>query len=500
MADENQVVRGINWREAFPFTHLFRAFRIAIHPSKLMLGLLLILILYMGGRILDSIWPEKFLPAADSLEQYEAFRWRHAHGESFNAIRAEEPLNYAAVPEKERLTTAMGTEPFSEATGPRRGIFDEFFTYEATQVSAVVQAVLSGNWLGDIASLNQPLPSVVRALSNFTVVGPGWLVRYHCVYAIFFGCLFLLVWAVFGGAIARIAAVHVARDEKISIRQALGFSASKTLSFIFAPLIPLIIIVVAGLAVAAGGLLFYIPWVGPIVAACLFIFSLLAGFIMTLVATGMIGGMNLMYPTVAVEGSDSFDAISRSFSYVFARPWRMLFYTAVSLVYGSLCYLFVRWFIYVMLSLTHYFVRCWLGGQAGAYFPAIWPQPHITSLIYQPDFTILKWSESLAAGILCFWIYLVITVLGAFVISFYFSANTIIYYLMRQEVDATELDDVYVEETDEEFVEATVATAVVEPATPPPPASQTPAPAEPPPIATSSEPGIVPPSEPPPVQ
>ena len=39
-------------------------------------------------------------------------------------------------------------------------------------------------------------------------------------------------------------------------------------------------------------------------------------------------------------------------------------------------------------------------------------------------------------------------------ISFYFSANTIIYYLMRREVDATEMDDVYVEETEDDFTEA----------------------------------------------
>ena len=37
--------------------------------------------------------------------------------------------------------------------------------------------------------------------------------------------------------------------------------------------------------------------------------------------------------------------------------------------------------------------------------------------------------------------------------SFYFSANTIIYFLMRHEVDATELDDVYLEQADDEFAE-----------------------------------------------
>ena len=42
--------------------------------------------------------------------------------------------------------------------------------------------------------------------------------------------------------------------------------------------------------------------------------------------------------------------------------------------------------------------------------------------------------------------------LGAFAISFYFTANTIIYYLMRHEVDATELDDVYLEQSEEDFV------------------------------------------------
>ena len=39
--------------------------------------------------------------------------------------------------------------------------------------------------------------------------------------------------------------------------------------------------------------------------------------------------------------------------------------------------------------------------------------------------------------------------------SFYFSANTIIYFLMRHEVDATEMDDVYLEQADDEFAEAT---------------------------------------------
>ena len=306
----------------------------------------------------------------------------------------------------------------------------------------------------------------MASVANLAVVGPGWLLRYHLVYFILFAAWFLLLWAIFGGAIARIAAVHVARDEKISVGQALRFSSSKLLSFVFAPVIPIIIILVAGVIIALGGLLWYIPVIGPILGGAIFILALLVGFIITLVGVGTVGGFNLMYPTIAVEGSDSFDAISRSFSYIFARPWRMIFYTALSLVYGALCFLFARYFVYVMLGVTHYFASWFLAGKAAHYWPEIWPQVNDADLAYRINFHALSWSDATSAFLIACWVYVVLAFLAAFVVSFYFSANTIIYYLMRREVDATELDDVYVEDTDEDFTEIAVAATATTPTTP----------------------------------
>src|SRR4029453_8691076 len=95
--------------------------------------------------------------------------------------------------------------------------------------------------------------------------GRVWLMRPPPVYFVVFTLMFLTIWAVFGGAISRIAAVHVARDEKISVRQALRFSISKVLSFLFAPLIPLLIILVIGVIVSATGwVLLPIPVAGPL--------------------------------------------------------------------------------------------------------------------------------------------------------------------------------------------------------------------------------------------
>ena len=443
MADEAQTIRSINWREVFPFTHLFRAFRIAVHPSKLLLALAALLLIYMGGRTLDGVWPERYR----SLPGEFGFNSRSQRDEFDQAMRRAQAM------------TNRPVETSDDTPLRRRGIFISFFDHQVNRVRDVADSVLANNWF--TSSIESP--GVFPSIGAF-LVGPGLLFYHHPLYGLLFSAWFLLIWSVFGGAISRIAAVHVARDEKISVRQALRFSISKVLSFLFAPLIPIMIILVIGVVVSATGwVLLHIPWVGPIVMGLVFFLALLAGFIMTLVALGTVGGFNLMFPTVAVEGSDSFDAISRSFSYVFARPWRMLFYTIVAIAYGALTYLFVRMFLFVMLMLTHFFVGWWLGegSQPDRHWngprdlnepPAVmWPAPRWEDLTYDVDYAHLKPAEDIAAGAISFWVYLTIGLLGAFAISFYFSSNTIIYYLMRREVDATELDDVYVEETEDEF-------------------------------------------------
>jgi len=94
------------------------------------------------------------------------------------------------------------------------------------------------------------------------------------------------------------------------------------------------------------------------------------------------------------------------------------------------------------------------------FWPALMPHPSFASLPYETNTEALSAAGSLGAFLIAFWNYLAISMLGAFAISFYFSVNTIIYYLMRREVDATELDDVYLEQPDEDFTETPVAPSV----------------------------------------
>src|SRR4030095_13708896 len=103
------------------------------------------------------------------------------------------------------------------------------------------------------------------------------------------------------------------------------------------------------------------------------------------------------------------------------------------------CYLFVRYFLYLMLSLTHKFAGLFIFRRADNAAPlwnVIWPSPStVGRLTYDINTLPLGPGEALGAYLVMIWIYLAVGLLGAFAISFYFSANTIIYFLMRHEVD-----------------------------------------------------------------
>jgi hypothetical protein len=536
MADEAQVLRGIDWREAFPFTHIFRSFRIAIHLSKLALGLALLLSIYFGGRILDGLWPSHSRAVVGEVTQYEVIAsgqdqaplkaWREQTQKDLNQQYAQTLISFGIVKKYNGETDeAFNARVLDDARNARYlgdvkdqilknrdqavsgarsqydtaiknaqtadartsalhsrdeaiadayaaadtrwrevtsikgdGLFAAFFDYEVHQVNGVVDGVKSNNWL--------EANGVKDHVYNFFAVGPVWLIWNHAVFFVVFAILFLLSWALFGGAISRIAAVHVARDEKISVRQAMNFAVGKLLSFASAPVIPLVIVIFIGLFVTLVALIGNIPFLGPIVIGLMFLLALLAGFVMTLVLLGTAGGLNLMYPTIAVEGSDSFDAISRSFSYIYARPWRMLFYTTMAVAYGAATYLFVHMFIWLTLVLTHHFVGMGIftsANNTADLFSTMWPNPMTTGrLSYSANYEALSAAQRFGAFFINCWVMLLVSFLGAFAISLYFSANTIVYYLMRAEVDSTEMDDVYLEQSEEELEPAlSGATATV---------------------------------------
>ena len=100
----------------------------------------------------------------------------------------------------------------------------------------------------------------------------------------------LAIWAVFGGAITRMAAVQVARNEKIGLPEAIRFVRDRYVSFLSAPLFPLAFVGVMVLFLMAFGLVQMIPFVGDIVIdGLLWWLPLLGGLAMAVVLVGLVG-------------------------------------------------------------------------------------------------------------------------------------------------------------------------------------------------------------------
>jgi len=360
-------------------------------------------------------------------------------------------------------------------------VFAAFRDYEKHCLSSALYAVRHGNVLGNVGGYRQmlanrsrmlPAPAPTHGLGGLSPAPaddpPGfvywlllamhgfcWLAAEHWLYAILLLGGALAIWALFGGAIHRIAALHFARDEKISISQALRFSASKFLSFVTAPLIPIAIILVIGVFMILGGLLMSVPGL-DLLMGVLFPLAILGGMLIAFLLVGLGGGGLMMYPTIAVESSDSFDAISRSYSYLFGRPWRAAFYGLAALVYGTVCYLFVRLFAFLVLSSAHTFVGAGVIGGGGAVSPAadkldvLWPAPTYDALMPAWQTQAMGGWETVVAWVVQFWVFLTASLVLAFLWSYVSSASTVVYFLLRRQVDATDLDDVYVEEPEEE--------------------------------------------------
>ena len=84
---------------------------------------------------------------------------------------------------------------------------------------------------------------------------------------------------------------------------------------------------------------------------------------MTILLAGVLLGWPLMWATISVEGTDSFDALNRTYAYVFQRPLRYLFYAIVAAVIGWLGWIVVENFAASVIWLASW-AASWGAGSA----------------------------------------------------------------------------------------------------------------------------------------
>jgi hypothetical protein len=558
MADGREHSPGsFSFRATFPWMEIFRCFQVAIDPRKLLVAAAGILAMSFGWYVLSACFYYKAPDPNDVKYSNKAIldgfgaKINPRTNLNYNEADATEIAkeNYTADYEQWKVLADLAgpygkdppgrfrAMPWDEYRGPNPFLFvTRVLSGSATERSDSI----SGFVTGSVPVLVEPLVKLLVPVAKLVSPGVSFQTRVYLFFLILWS---VAVWAFFGGVITRLAAVQLANKGPLTLRQAVRFVATRYANYILSPLVPLIIIGVVTAGLALYGVASLIPFVGDLILLGLGLpLVIFGGAVMAFFLVGLVG-YPLMYPTLSVEGdsSDTFDALSRSINYVYQAPWHYLWYWFVAVIYGAA----VTFFIVFFTSLMVYTGKWAVGLPAGViglerkpdflfiYAPESfgWKELFLQDSpyaikharaesqtgrpvdVYQPVSPSLNeasrneywWYNTWGAGFVSFWLALLFLMMLGFSYSFFWSAATSIYFMMRRKVDEAEPDEVFIEETEPEAplappkiadgttppaAPSTSLPVISPPTVPPPPA---PPKTDLPPIPLSTSPPAVPP-------
>jgi hypothetical protein len=485
---------------------IFTAFRLAIDMKKLLLAAAGILVAYLGWWVLSfAFYKTTGIPEVSGFINEEkeaakdayldsALRWSLLHelaGDprtDLSALRKQwesEGNKLEGGPRKakiDQLVTSLKQVPgrlrgcpWDEYRGPNQFLF----------VSQLIQQGASGS-TGRVNShaaksyllyMIEPLCKFLLPVTYFFDSRAGGFISWNRIYLLLVLLWTVATWGFFGGAISRMATVQLARNEKVGMMESLHFVGARWQGYVFAPIMPVIALLIMGLVLWFFGLV--IGWtfvLGDLIGGLLWPLALLLGLVMTVILVGLIG-WPLMNATISTEGSDSFDALSRSYSYVYQVPWHYLGYSLAALAYGAVLVFFVGFMGTLLVYLGGWGINqapiptesrdpAYLFQYAPGSFEwrdvLLKDSPNVEVEKDQYGAKHYRWKKidtswyvqsGIGMGLVTLWLGIFFLLVLGFGYSYFWTAATIIYLLLRQKVDDTDFDEVYLEEDpDEPFV------------------------------------------------
>ncbi len=382
--EQRRIKRELEKQERYPWLLLFQCFQAATHPQVLALAILGAIATTAGWRLADKA----ILKTAHKIE--------FAQVESDSASFAKWP--------GQRTATK---------------------TWHPTALT---------EWLAPIETSWGPPPDGIWSIPR-RFVGPVHGIarrertRWTSLYYLLGGLWTVLVWSGFGVAISRMAAQRYTRDEAVSALDGFRYAQSKIVASLGGMLCPLVAILVLTLPMMGLGLLMRFD-AGLVIAGILWLFTVPIGFVLSIVILGLLFGWPLIWGAVAVDSSDGFDAVSRSYAYTFQRPLHYLAYAILAVLVGIL-----GWFVVWILSELVANVGLWAASVTTG-------RERMAQLLAAPTSADASGSAALAAKFISFWNGLIRTVASGYGYSYFWSATTAIYLLLRHQVDHVELDEI----------------------------------------------------------
>lgn len=378
----------IRYGEICPWLILVRSLRVALLLRVLLLGFIGVVATQWGWAVLDRVFsnsPSQLPRLTDS-----------------SAPAAEiGPALVEPTADTEAVTTSLRVSPVGQVMGN----------------------LLIGPLVRGWAWLAEPFVRMANREASF---GQSVALALSGLWAI-------AVWALLGGAIARISALYLARGELLGPFAALRAAVAKWATTAGGPVIALIFAAALAMPLVLLGIVLWSD-ILALVAGVVWLAALLWGLLLAVVLIGLLLGWPLMWATIGVERTDAFDAVSRCYAYVYQRPLQLVFYLIVASVLGLLGEAAVHYFAAAGITLTEWTVSWGAGNERAAeLFTAA-----------QPDAVEPALSGVAASGAraMTVWKNVLLAFAASFPLAYLWAAAVGIYLLLRRHIDATEMDEV----------------------------------------------------------
>lgn len=450
MREQRTIVDGVEFGKIFQFQLILGAIRSSMQPSRLLIGLCMVLVLLATGRLWDSISGVDaiHLDSQKTTEEVSQARtlaiaksttalghsapegselWSVQEAQTNLLAAWEDYLFEGNVTDEER--TEFNTIYLELEELRPRGPFEATALFMTKEWNKIVDGALEFN---PVQMWNSVVAIVWELPQRLWDGGFHWFISLY-------GFLLIYVLCIGGGAIARMQATEHSRSLRLSVNDAVDFSIARWRSLLSAIVSPaMFVAALTILLMVMGLLLFNIPWLN-LVGGLLYGVALLLGLLVALVAVGYTVCFPLFIPAVVIEDCSGGEAVQRSFAYLLSKTLRFVGYLAILVIAMVLGYVVVRLVATLTLDLTANVVDTWIFNnsldEAGSMQDVAVPTIGIA------------WYESTTGWLIALWETIVHDLMIGWLFSGFFSASTMMYLCMRSSCDGQDSREIWWEGT-----------------------------------------------------
>jgi hypothetical protein len=237
----------------------------------------------------------------------------------------------------------------------------------------------------------------------------------------------ILIWGLIGSAICRIALTRMANVPIPGSKSAVVF-AFRMRRAIYGPFATFIgTACILFLTVWLLGKLSLVPLVGPVLEWIVIPIVILPSIMIVMMGVGLFLGWPLIIGAAMAEAEDSFDALSRSQTYLFQAPLSWAIVVKVGIVVQAAAWFFVQFIVWatislIIIALKGSFMSAPLWSDA---MPAPWTLPQF------------------GGDALSSWVSIAQSLAASWPIGFEFAFAAAIYLALRHRVDGVKPSDIY---------------------------------------------------------